>query len=231
MNGMARVVVGESSNFRHRFGGMPTYNGIVPPRNSQPLHLLYTFDTNDPLFPVSIPGIRYLPLFYCFPYNAGDLGYRMISEDQIEILHLTPKRTEPNFPYPNYPDHFSETSVKLVPITYEEHKTLVHYLTYEQHFLKSFLSETDRNFIKENAYPFTQLGGIQRMWQGIPEINCPNKRCENHKLGVSQEVFAVVWNQPVPDVFLWSEDSDDEIQIIFQICTNCQAISVCNRCT
>lgn len=233
MKSIARVVPNVDGPFRHRFGGTPTHRGIKPRGSSQPLHLLYSFDTKDPLFPVRVRGVRHLPLYYCFPYNAGALGYRVVSDDEIKILYMETKRVEPDFPYENFPNEFPEKPVSLVPISYEEHKTLVYYLAWEDYRLdKKDLSEPDKTFIKESGYPFTQLGGIQRMWQDVPQAPCPDKTCENHRYNFFLEVFAVVWNQPIPNLYLWTKKRDEwEVQIIYQICPKCRAIYVCNRCT
>jgi len=232
MNSIARAVPNATGVFRHRFGGSPTHRGIVPRNNSQPLHLLYTFDTIDPLFPVRLPNARFLPLYYCFPYNAGGVGYRIVSDEEIEILYMETNRVERDFPYENYPDTFPETPVALVPVSYEEHKTLVYNLACEDYRVESeYLCEADRDFLKQSGYPFTQLGGIQRMWQGVPTVPCPNKKC----VECFMDVFAVVWNQPVPNVYIWDDDpefrDDVEIQTIFQICSRCHSIYACNRCT
>lgn len=233
MNSIARAVPNAADAFHHHFGGSPTHRGIVPRSNSQPLHLLYTFDTTDPLLPVRLPNARFLPLYYCFPYNAGGVGYRVVSDEEIEILYMETKRVERDFPYKNYPDAFPETPISLAAISYEEHKTLVYYLYCQDNYLEEYMSNEDRQFIEQSGYPFTQLGGIQRMWQDIPDVCCPNKQCDNHKSGDSMDVFAVVWNQPVPGIYLWDDDAEYEsdIQIIFQICPQCQAIHACNRCT
>lgn len=236
MKSIARVVPNAQGSFRHRFGGTPTHRGIRPRGSSQPLHLLYTFDTKDPLVPVRVRGVRHLPLYYCFPYNAGAVGYQVVSDDEIKILYMETKQVEPNFPYENYPNEFPETAVSLVPISYEEHKTLVYYLACEDYNLrKDYLSQADKDLLKEMSYPFAQLGGIQRMWQDIPEVPCPNTKCEYHKYDCFMNVFAVVWNRPVPNVYLWDDHPDTrddlEVQIIYQICRKCQSIYVCNRCT
>ena len=234
MKSIARVVPNVECSFNHSFGGTPVHRGIKPRGSSQPLHLLYTFDTKDPLVPVRIPRVRYFPLYYCFPYNAGALGYQIVSDEEIKILYMETKQVEPDFPYENYPREFPETPVALTPISYEEHKTLVYYFTLEDCNLQSkHLSEEDRAFLKQIGYPFTQLGGIQRMWQGVPDVPCPNRKCENHKYNCFMQVFAVVWNHPLPNVSLWDDDpkSSWEVQIIFQICPQCRSIYACNRCT
>lgn len=235
MKSVARVVPNVEGSFRHRFGGTPVHRGIKPRGNSQPLHLLYTFDTKDPLVPIRVSGARYLPLYYGFCYNAGAVGYQVVSDDEIKILYLETKKVQPDFPYENYPNEFPETPVTLTPISYEDHKTLVYYLTLEEYNLKKHLSAEDRTFVRESGYPFTQLGGIQRMWQGAPEAPCPNEKCENHKFNCFMEVFAVVWNRPVPKVYLWDDDPESrdslEVQTIFQICPDCRSIYACSRST
>ena len=58
------------------------------------------------------------------------------------------------------------------------------------------------------------------MWQGVPKVPCPNTKCENHEFKCYMDVFAVMWNQPVPGVYVWNNDvesrDDDEIQTFFR---------------
>ena len=227
---VARVVEGTDKKFRHVFGGASKYKGTTPKGCKLPLQLVYTFDTSDPAFPLQIPGIRDLPLYYSFQYNAGACGYRVKSETEIEVLYMETKKVERDFPYAGYPSEFPERQVRLLPISYDEHKTLVFYLEAG----RDALSDSDRNLISRDfRYPFTQLGGIHRMWQGIPDVACPNSACEYSKYrGCFMDVFAVVWNQPHTGVFLWDGGDDtDDVQVIFQVCPKCHSIHACNRCT
>lgn len=96
---VSRVVEGTDDQFLHVFGGRRQHKGATPQGCKMPLHLLYTFDTTDPAFPIKVPGIRYLPLYYSFPYNAGACGYRVKSDTEIEVLYMETKEVEPDFPY------------------------------------------------------------------------------------------------------------------------------------
>jgi len=230
LNKVARVVEGADKRFRHVFGGTAKHKGVTPKGCKLPLHLVYTFDTADPAFPLQIPGIRFLPLYYPFPYDAGACGYRVKSEIEIEVFYMETKKVERDFPFADYPLQFPERSVRLASISYEQHKSLVFYLEAGV----AALSGADREMIaKDYQYPFTQLGGIHRMWQGIPTVACPNPSCEYSKYECLMDVFAVVWNEPHPGVFLWDRETADncDVQIIFQICPKCQSIHACNRCT
>lgn len=227
---VARVVEGTDQQFRHVFGGPAKHQGVVPKGCELPLHLVYTFDTADPAFPLEIPGIRFLPLYYSFPYNAGACGYRVKSETEIEVLYMETKKVERDFPYADYPSQFPERSVRLMSISYEQYKSLVFYLGAG----REALSDADRKLILEDyRYPFTQLGGLHHLWQGIPEVACPNPSCEYSKYKCFMKVFAVVWNEPHSGVFLWDAETADgcDVQVIFQICPKCCAIHACNRCT
>jgi hypothetical protein len=237
---VARVIEGTDERFLHIFGGSRQHKGTTPQGCEVPLHLVYTFDTTDPAFVLQIPGIRYLPLYYSFPYNAGACGYRVKSETEIEVLYMETKEVERDFPYEGYPSEFPEQRVRLAPISYEQHKTLVFYL---EAGVEALRAEDRKLIIDEYNYPFTQIGGVQRMWQDIPSVACPNPSCSNSKHSCFMEVFAVVWNQPHKGVFLWEmprkkvyqweKDDDDscDTQLIFQFCPKCFSIHVCNRCT
>jgi hypothetical protein len=174
---------------------------------------------------------RRLPLYYSFPYNAGACGYRIKSEAEIEVLCMETKKVEQDFPYSDYPLEFPERPVRLAPISYEQHKSLVYYIEADD---KSALSDADQRLIfQDYHYPFTQLGGIHRMLQGIPNVSCPNTLCEYSKYECFMDVFAVVWNEPHSGVFLWDAETPDgcDVQVIFQSCPKCHSIHACNRCT
>ena len=155
----------------------------------------------------------------------------MKSEAQVEVLYMETTKIEPNFPYKDYPSEFTKKDVRILPVSYEQHKTLVYYLEAGD----EALNDEDRKLVlKEFHYPFTQLGGIHRMWQGKPHAPCPNKSCMNSRFSCFMEVFAVVWNEPHKGVFLWDDEDENQgcdTQLIFQVCPKCFAIHACNRCT
>lgn len=58
--------------YRHTFGGPPDRQGTARQDcNGLLLHLLHRFDLKDPAVPVAIPGIRWLPLYYCFDFRTN----------------------------------------------------------------------------------------------------------------------------------------------------------------
>lgn len=235
----ACVVPGKAGVYGHRFGGPAFHDGAIPKGQAKPLELLYVFDCNDPLVPVGVPGVRHLPLYYGFHYDAAGLGYRVVSDQRIEILYQERDVYCADFPFDNFVAEFPQVPVSLEAIDSQDYRLLQRYIEIESQeygVRTDRLSAQDELRMKELGHPFTQLGGRQLMMQGIPEVKCPDDSCPNHKVEDALEVFAVVWDQPVRGVYLWDDETDPEkrgdewSQLIFQICPRCRAIHVCNRC-
>ena len=53
-----------------------------------------------------------------------------------------------------------------------------------------------------------RVGGRQFMWQGIPDWACPTSACPHHGIDsdAGKEVFAVIWERPIPDLHLWDDN-------------------------
>jgi hypothetical protein len=58
---------------------------------------------------VRIPGVQWLPLDHGFVYDHYGLGYRVVSDDRIEVLHLKSNDAPDDFPYEAYPAAFPQT--------------------------------------------------------------------------------------------------------------------------
>ena len=229
---VSRIEVG-SAGYEHYFGGANRYEGMTPFRDAPPLHLLYDLDANDPLMPVRIPGISRLPLCFGFAYNASAVAYRMESDLAVKLLYVEDTSCLDGYPYDPYPSQFEQVKVRLYPLSYEQHKLLVYYMSLADSSSEELLSDEDATWLQQVHYPFTQLGGVHRMWQGVPHATCHNQECDNYDLSCGLKVFAVVWNNPVPGVALWDPDVEDggDSQIIYQICPDCHTIHASNRCT
>jgi len=206
-------VEGSDGPYTHWFGG-ELETPVIPPGGDAPCHLLYTIDTEDPLFPIRIEGTRFLPLIYCQQYNAAAMSYRVenghITVDWIESL-----KWYPNFPYDAYPRAFPRRQVTLQPA--------------DQQALHLLELAVDNNLIAEPpSADQSRFGGWHYLCQGVPAIKCRNPHCR----GGSLDVFGVIYQSPVKGVRIWDPDSDwSDVEIIYQICSACSSIQVCNRCT
>lgn len=226
----SRAREGTNRHFRHAFGG-ELESPAIPPGGQAPCHLLYTIDTEDPLFPVRIPGVRFIPLIYCPQYNAAAMGYRLtnggINIDFIESLEWMD-----DFPYGHYPRSFPRRDIRLERIDEKDIDLLERYIDANEPDPRDWDTiDSCEKELKALGYPFTQFGGRHMMWQDIPDVTCPNQACKGTRL----DVFGVVWNAPVSGVYLWDDDPNyrdgNDTQIIYQMCQDCSAIHVCNRCT
>lgn len=74
---------------------------------------------------------------------------------------------------------------------------------------------------------FTACGRTFR--RSLARIHC----VKYSKYECFMDVFAVVWNEPHPGIFLWDRETAAgcDVQVIFQICPKCYSIHACNRCT
>ena len=195
-----RVVPGEDSEYKHYFGGDPIHEGAKFRGAENPLHLVYCLNLADPALAAitKIPSVQWLPLYFGFQFDACQFGYLVQSDNRIDVYHDTQQFVD-DFPYENYPPVFPRTPVRMEPLGYEEKKILAfaHLLTEDCDFDLEQMSETDRDLLRSWGYPFTQIGGFQRLMQGPPSSPCPNPSCELHGQAGAMGVLATVWNHPI----------------------------------
>ena len=90
-------VLERSGSGRHIFGGPPYHRGITPAGASVPTHRLFEIDLTDPDLPFSSESLRSLPLYYPLKYGYGgpSMQYRILSENRIEIIHISDPQPDP----------------------------------------------------------------------------------------------------------------------------------------
>jgi hypothetical protein len=231
---VARLAPGANRRHQHFFGGAPRHRGAIPRGKRQPVHLLYDLDLSDEKLGLRFPGLTRLPLYNALQYNCCDIVYRVISDDEIEIVSNVQDHWDPTFPYEGYPAQFERVPIVAEPLSYEDYKTTVFAHTVDRGPSVRRVSDADARRLRDLGYPFTQVGGVQFMWQGEPQWDCANRGCKYFRQAWATEVFAVVWESPVPGLHLWIPADDDRdtgsVPIIFSRCTGCGIIHSCNRC-
>jgi hypothetical protein len=80
--------IGEASEFGHTFGGDPEGFGIRFVNSDFPLHLIYRLNLDDPLVPIDIPNVKWLPLLYGFRHTTARVEhcYRVRNDSEIELV-------------------------------------------------------------------------------------------------------------------------------------------------
>ena len=241
-----RVVHGDrggKSPFGHTFGASVDYRGLVAFRRQPPVHLLFRLDTADPLVGVEMLGAGWLPLLCAIRYGACNLGYRVISDDEVAILHQTETKAWKGFPYAGYPAKLPAQPVALEPGTYDPAK-IEDALFYAGVFGYGALSpaqlgalrrhvETDllpnQDYSYETAEEYLEDGNGLPFVQGRPNDDCPDPACGNHGHASSLRTFAIFEDTERVDE-LWGP-SCGSLQIIYQVCPLCSAIRTSNQCT
>ncbi len=179
---------------------------------------------DDPKVGVSIPAVRWLPLYHGFVYDGCGLGYRVVSDSKIEILHLdSPLKIPKEFPYKDYPSAFLQFSVKICDTKFNA-KDPKQALEYSGIFGFDWVPESNRakmyKFLAkefradqwmdpppEPPESFEELAKqFERPFmQGRPNSKCPNSKCLNHAVAGKMHILALVMDKPAPGVSLWGE--------------------------
>lgn len=232
---ISQLVPGADGAYSHWFGGEPTHNGAIPPDREYAVNLLYDLDLTDPQLGLAsrFPGLSRLPLYNALQYNCCDIVYRVVADDAIEIVAMDPPKRSPwsaDFPFENYPRAFPRTPIHLETVAPDIVTKCITPLAPDGS------ADIVRTDVLQDACMFPRVGGRQFMWQGIPEWPCPTPTCPHHgqKGNANKEVFAVIWERPIPGLHLWIDNPKPRdlgsCQIIFSRCTGCGVLHSCNRC-
>jgi hypothetical protein len=99
--------------YRHTFGGPLDLSVRGFPTNRRPLHRLLKLDLRDSRLNISLPGATMLHLLYGFAYDCCLLDYQVVSDSEVRVIEMTPRRPTRNWPYEDYPEHFAVRPVAL----------------------------------------------------------------------------------------------------------------------
>mgnify|MGYP007059394867 FL=1 len=209
----------DESAFSHSFGGAVQHQGAVTQEHGDPLHLLYRLNTDDPEIPISIPGVRWVPLYYCFNWRSGmTVGYRVESESKIETFPLARRfknyvSDESEYPYDGFPDQFDIRAVVATRSAFDP-LNREHVREYIDVFGTESLGErsrreliddlrSDYNLLDEGPADDSDEALLMTIsgpsCQGHPENTCPNPGCGNHSAPRSMRIIAIVPAYPFGD--------------------------------
>lgn len=235
-----------AGRYGHTFGGPHDRAGAARADCGGILiHLLHRLDLTDPAVPFSVPGVRWLPFYYCFDFRANDLGYRLLSDGAL--VTYFPK-DDPNvtdheeWPDENYPPEFPRSGINIVPVAYDP-TNLEDAYRWAGVFGIGKLSDRDqaaakaRVAEKQEALGFYAPGTDQEyeealsgpFVQGRPNNTCLNPDCPNHAHRGRLSTIAIVPAEPVPGVHTFGRHGGG-VQLIVQLCGICHTIRTSNQC-
>lgn len=247
--GDQRIAVAASgvSDYGHTFGGPPDRKGTSREEcNGILIHLLHRFDLSDPAIPISIPGTRWLPLYYCFDFRANDLGYRLISDESLVTFFPDddPNVTDhEEWPGEDYPLEFAHSRIAATTYRYDP-ANLNDAYAWAGIFGIERLSKADQAAAKRRAAREIEDMGfdspetdeeIQQalcnpFLQGKPNDCCLNPGCPNHQRKGNLSTIAFMPAEPVKGIQTFGRWGAGVI-LIFQMCNKCRTIRVSNQCT
>lgn len=235
------------SRYGHTFGGPHDRAGTAREDcNGILIHLLHRLDLTDPTIPIAIPGVRWLPFYYCFDFRANALGYRLVSEEALVTFFPDddPNVTsEESWPGDDYPPEFPQSTIAIAPYAYDPTKLEDAY-TWAGIFGIGRLSRDDQTAAKKRVAeevegldyyaPETEeeyhLALSSPFAQAKPQSRCLNPGCPNHKQAAQLSTIALMPAEPVEGVCTFGRWGGD-VQLIFQICPRCHTICVTSQCT
>lgn len=243
---IATVAEGRGA-FAHTFGGPHDRAGAGRAAcNGVLVHLLYRLDTTDPAVPVRVPGVRWLPLYYCFDFRANDLGYRLLSDTEMVTFFPADDpnvSAEESWPGDDYPTEFPRRAVAVAPHPYDptdlddaynwagvfgigrlsarRRRAARARVARLAERLGFFVPETDAEFDAALARPYEQ---------GKPNAPCPNPACPNHARRGRLVPVALVPAEPVPGVHTFGAHGDGVI-VTFHQCPECYTMRASNQST
>jgi hypothetical protein len=241
---IATAGAGES-RYGHTFGGPHDRAGTAREDcNGILIHMLHRLDLSDPAVPIAIPGLRWLPLYYCFDFRANDLGYRLVSDDSLVTFFPT---DDPNVTHEEswpdeegYPLEFPRSSIAVSPFAYDPTKLEDAY-AWSGIFGIDRLSEADqaaaRRRVEEDWLGFDppeteedyQAGLSNPFAQGRPDGGCLNPGCPNHLEKGRLSTIALLPAEPMAGIHTFGRWGGG-VQLIFQMCGLCHSIRVSNQC-
>ena len=229
--------IGTESKSTHTFGGQTSDFDIVLADAPLPLHLIYRIDVRDPLVPFWLPGVRYLPLLYCFNYGT-ECCYQVLSDTNIKLLH--PCKKAKYFPPWEAPNSFPRLALSFSQQPYDP-TNADDVLNWKGIFGWDELTENEReralDLVRERTSltaddgpeaDWTYADAIRSMYhppfaQSKPYNSCGHPDCEDSQL----RVIALQDNVEESEM-IWP---DPGVQTIWEMCSSCRCITVSNQCT
>ncbi|WP_422929213.1 hypothetical protein [Singulisphaera sp. PoT] len=231
---------GHDSLFGHTFGGSADYEGLSAAPDQPPVHLLLRLNTDDPAVGVSIPGVRWLPLLCAIRYGACDLGYRVVSDREVKILHQAESKAWEDFPYEGYPGHILAAPLTLAEWEFDPSDP-EHAFFYAGVFGLDALSagehaaptrpierqEAQDIFGQDIAEAYAGDDFAHPFDQAPPAEDCPDPECPSHHEASSLRTFAIFREARAEARNLWGPHCAN-LQIVYRICPTCSAIRTSN---
>ncbi|MBX9624910.1 MAG: hypothetical protein K2X82_13980 [Gemmataceae bacterium] len=233
--------------YGHTFGGPPDRGGAARADcGGLLIHLLHRFDLSDPAVPAAVPGVRWLPLYYCFDFRTNDLGYRLVGDEAMEVFVPA---DDPNvaareeWPADGYPPVFTRSDIRVKPHPYDP-TDLEDAYAWAGVFGTDRLSPADRAAARERAAAEAEMCGSSPpetdeefreamsspFVQGRPAGGCLNPRCQGYGANGELVPVALVPAEPVAGVHTFGELGGD-VTLIVQKCLRCHTLRVTNQCS
>jgi hypothetical protein len=240
---------GRRRRYKHFFGGTAASYGFTI-ADDIPLHLIYIFDTSDPLWPISTKSALF-PLCYGFVFGGVHTAYRVHGRNIELVLPENPK-PDPDLLPPHFPAAYEAREVVLNRKPYNprdpEHALMNSAIFGLSHVPAATLKRVASRMGESGGWDGVDLGDMTReqylrehppsamlpLLQGAPDSACVYPECRSYGKQGAMKIIAFhmegEWNGPINETQLWHAGGEI-MQTIFQMCADCGTIHVSHQCT
>ena len=206
-----------SRSYKHYYCGIHDAHGVECPNCKKPLLRFLSLDTRDPRLELSDCPFKALPLLFCWTCKiAYDVfSYKILENNSIAIINYRKGLIGNNFPYEDYPDHFREKPIILVPIK-EEIQDFLKNLNDKAYSSSKYKKEHRDFFIPQH-----QIGGEPLMLEPLlAQLKC--SQCKKR-----MPLFASIGNQSSSERGF---ANNPKVQVLYFYCQRCYIISCFQQC-
>lgn len=204
------------SKYEHIMGGENKLKKCYCPNCKKPFLHILSLDLKDKLLiKLNIP-YHWVHLIYCWTCNISQdqFIYKILSDDEIELLKYKKGGRTMDFPYQNYPQKFQMRKVSLEKIKKSNQETI-------SMINKSNKTQFDKN-VSILKKPRTQIGGIPYLVQDIKKDIPICTSCKK-----PMKLFACISDDQEHN-YLFT--GNPFVQVLYFICDKCNLIGAIQRC-
>ena len=202
--------------YEHIFCGQNDLAGAECPNCNKKLLRFLKVDLGDSQIEPKLIGVRFVSLLYCWTCNIsqGHFFYQLADDNTVRILKYSTGGVVSDFPFPNYPEYFPQSFVKLREIS-DEVQNRIALLNH---------GEADEWLIRKEApwlsKPQHQIGGEPYGIDLDRGMKCP-------QCGKLMQFFATIADTAPGGI---SMTGNEYVQVMYYLCRKCRTVGAYQQC-
>lgn len=200
----------------HVAGGEHEVDGAYCPNCDKPMLRMLSLDTTDGRLGLARLGVPFVHLLFCWTCNLAQshTAYELLPSGGVQLQRHLAGGNAGDFPYADYPRHFSGAGVWLDPVPAQEVQVVAE-------LKDGSRSATDLSTQQQHlSVPRHQVGGSPLFLQGAPAVLCP--AC------ATPMAFITCCADEAPDGARYT--GNQFVQVVFMLCERDRIVSSYQEC-